>query len=120
MRLLRHCRNILSSATILNSAKFSVNSLKMISTSSYSVRKAEINDLPQIHVLIQDSFAAMNEYFTDPGMQEMMAKAAQSMCEGELSAQLFEKTYFTSFGHHFWVIEDLSDGAVQGCVGIKR
>lgn len=120
MRLLHHCRNILSSATILNSTKVFVNSFKMIGTSSYSVRKAETSDLPQIHVLIQDSFAAMNEYFTDPGMQEMMAKAAQSMCEGELSEQLFEKTYFTSFGHHFWVIEDQSSGAVQGCVGIKR
>jgi N-acetylglutamate synthase-like GNAT family acetyltransferase len=52
-------------------------------------------------------------------MQEMMKKSALSMCEGELSEKEFEKTYFSSYGNHFWVIEE-SGGSVYGCVGVKR
>ena len=92
----------------------------MMVSSQYRVRKADGNDLIHIHGLIKDSFAAMNEYFTDPAMHTMMEKAAQSMCEGELSVEQFDKTYFSTFGNHFWVIEDVSSKGVYGCVGLKR
>jgi hypothetical protein len=120
MRILPLCRRLLTTAAVISSSKISVRSLSNMISSKYRVRKAETNDLIHIHGLIKDSFAAMNEYFTDPAMQTMMAKAAQSMCEGELSAEQFEKTYFSSFGNHFWVIEESSNQGVYGCVGIKR
>lgn len=120
MRVVPHFRKFLTSAAILTSSETAVKSLSTMSIPKYSVRKAEKTDLPHIHGLIKHSFAAMNEYFTDPVMQEMMAKGAQSMCDGELSEEQFEKTYFSSDKNHFWVIEEQGTGGVHGCVGIKR
>lgn len=76
MRFVPLIRKLIVNTTIINCARFSVQSLSMINPSGYAVRKAEKTDLPQIHGLIKDSFAAMNEYFPDPEMHEMMAKVA--------------------------------------------
>ena len=120
MRVVPHLRKFFTSAAVLNPCRLTVKSLSTMSIPKYSVRKAEKTDLLYIHGLIKDSFAAMNEYFTDPAMQDMMAKGAQSMCDGELSEEQFEKTYFSSDKNHFWVIEESGTGSVHGCVGIKR
>eukprot|EP00596_Hydrurales_sp_CCMP1899_P000544 CAMPEP_0119039380 /NCGR_PEP_ID=MMETSP1177-20130426/8820_1 /TAXON_ID=2985 /ORGANISM="Ochromonas sp, Strain CCMP1899" /LENGTH=559 /DNA_ID=CAMNT_0007003157 /DNA_START=109 /DNA_END=1788 /DNA_ORIENTATION=- len=88
--------------------------------SNYAVRRGTVADLPYVHGLIKDSFAAMNDYYTDPKMQEMMASAAVSACETDLSANDFEKTYFSSYGTYFWVVEDKESGGVYGCCAIKR
>ena len=74
MRFVPSIRKLIVNTTILSFAKFSVCSLSMINPPNYAVRKAESRDLPQIHGLIKDSFAAMNEYFPDPAMHDMMAK----------------------------------------------
>ena len=74
MRFVPSIRKLIFNTSILSCARFSVSSLSMINPSSYAVRKAERGDLPQIHGLIKDSFAAMNEYFPDPAMHDMMAK----------------------------------------------
>jgi arginine/ornithine N-succinyltransferase beta subunit len=88
--------------------------------SSYAVRRGTVADLPYVHGLIKDSFAAMNDHYTDPKMQEMMASAAVAACEADLSANDFEKTYFSSYGTYFWVVEDMESGGVYGCCAIKR
>jgi succinylglutamate desuccinylase len=62
----------------------------------------------------------MNDYYTDPKMQEMMASAAVSACETDLSANEFEKTYFSSYGTYFWVVEDTETGVVYGSCAVKR
>ena len=74
MRFVPSIRKLIVNTTILSFARFSVCSLSMINPPNYAVRKAESRDLPQIHGLIKDSFAAMNEYFPDPAMHDMMAK----------------------------------------------
>lgn len=99
---------------------FSSSSSTNTMSKLYQVRRGGIPDLPQIHLLIKESYSAMNEYFPDKGFQEMMAKSAQSSCDGELSEKEFEKVYFSSYGFHFWVVEECKSGDVCGCVGLKR
>lgn len=86
------------------------------SAAAVTVRKAGVSDLPAIHQLIRESFAAMVEHSYLCG-EAFWARMAQSMIDTELSEREFETIYFSN-SNFFWVAE--SDGNVVGCVGVKH
>lgn len=89
------------------------------SSGGFAVRRAVISDLPAIHQLIKDSFNALNDY-VPPEMHPRIIKAAESLCETELSPADFEKTYFSSVGTTFLVVEETACAEVHGCMAVKR
>lgn len=87
--------------------------------SSVNLRQAKVADLPSIHDLIRESYAAMNE-ITGEAMKEMWEKGAEkAIASGDLVEESFIKTYLTTPGANFWIAE-VNDGGVVGCVGLKR
>ncbi len=88
------------------------------------VRKATAADLPSIHNLIRQSFAAMIPHSCLPS--SIWHNGAHKLVTSELDPKNFETAYFNDQvnGNYFLVAEDtiLDTDALEivGCVGIKR
>ena len=82
------------------------------------VRCATVNDLPAVHQLIRESFAAMAEHSCFGA--DFWARGADELISKELNATEFENEYFRKGpGTHFWVATSSSEGVV-GCIGLKH
>src|ERR1700761_9260726 len=84
---------------------------------SVHVRIATKHDLPVIHALIRESFAAMSNH--SPASDEGLEDAARQARETDLSESTFEKQYLSKAGTGFWVAEHDALGVI-GCIGLKR
>ena len=113
-------RKALFNTAVLRSVQFSTDALMMEKHLTYSVRRAENTDLPTIHGLIKDSYAALNDFITDPVRLKMISDGAQSVCDNELNEIDFQKTYFQQYGFNFWVVEEQPTARVLGCCALKR
>lgn len=86
---------------------------------SIRVRIAALSDLPIIHNLIRDSFAAMDRHSCLG--KALWLRAAEDLITSELSSGAFEATYLDKgVDRCFWVAEMADVGGVIGCVGMKR
>ena len=95
------------------------NSLKDNQSNTYSIRSGTKNDLPDIHIIIRESFLAMVPH-SCLGRQ-FWVNMADQLINTELNEDNFEKMYFDKeTDNHFWVIENSNDNNVIGCVGLKR
>jgi N-acetylglutamate synthase-like GNAT family acetyltransferase len=88
------------------------------SLESIHVRLATKADLPAIHALIHESFAAMAEHM-GPGSEEGLAEGAREARNGDLSEASFEKEYLSKPETGFWVAVHDERGVI-GCAGLKR
>lgn len=83
-----------------------------------SVRVANVQDLPAIHALMRQSFAAMNDIYGET-MREKHAQRAEDIITLELNEQSFCAQYFDNPGSSFWVAVS-EDGIVLGCIGVTK
>ena len=111
---MRHVRTLVALAPLFRNTR-----LFMSASSGFKVRVAASADLPTIHSLIKDSFAALNDH-TPPEFHARIQESAESLCKNELTEPKFHETYFTTYGTCFWVVEDVGNQEVLGCVAVKR
>ena len=93
--------------------KFAINKM------NFAVRIAKIGDLPVIHNLIRDSFAAMVPFF-DPGFPDNTDVWVKQAVEGDLNPSNFETIYISKPNSNYWVIENSESHEVCGCGAIKQ
>jgi len=82
-----------------------------------AVRGATPDDLPAVHGLIRESFAALLAHM--PGQREALEAAAEgAIADGDISVARFEGEFLARRSAGFWVAEHKDDGVI-GCIGLK-
>lgn len=86
---------------------------------NYNVRTATKEDLPHIHIIIRESFLSMVEHSWLG--RDFWLNGAEKLISTELNEANFDNIYFDkNTDNHFWVIENVNDNNVIGCIGLKR
>ena len=90
----------------------------MSALSCIQIRRAILDDLPFIHLLIKESYNAMNDH--NPELHVMWASGAQkAIDEGDLKESNFSTEYLSRPTQNgFWVA--CNNDMIVGCVGLKR
>ena len=81
---------------------------------NFAVRIAKIGDLPVIHNLIRDSFAAMVPFY-DPGFPHSTDEWVKQAIDGDLNPDNFDSIYISKPNSYYWVIENSESHEVCGC-----
>ena len=90
----------------------------VINAMTPSVRVAVLTDMPKIHNLISDSFAAMKK-FVDPDVS--YENEVKSLIEkGDLNTTNFENAYLKPPNCNYWVLEHPDTMEVCGCVALTQ
>ena len=87
------------------------------SASELEIRTATSQDLPKIHGLIRNSFAAMEPHTS--GANIPWDTFASDLINAEMLKDDFERVYLNSEGNNFWVAESSVLGGVVGCIGVS-